>query len=125
MITNMETLFETIETAAETPWFLACRVTDTIPNGGVCIKRGDEQIALFYFSRQDEWYAVQNECPHRRQMALSRGMVGSLGEEPKVACPFHKKQFSLKSGECLSGGECALKTYRVKVEDGYVFISSN
>lgn len=118
----METLMETV---TETAWFLACRVEDTIPNGGVCVKRDDEQIALFYFSRQDRWYAVQNECPHRRQMALSRGMVGTAGEEPKVACPFHKMQFSLASGECLSGSECRLKTYRVKVADGNVFISKN
>ena len=117
----METL---TETTAQTAWFLACRVEDTIPNGGVCIKHGNEQVALFYFSRQDKWYAVQNECPHRKQMALSRGMVGSVGEEPKIACPFHKKQFSLASGECLSGGECALKTYCVKVIDGNVFIAT-
>lgn len=114
-----------LDTATETAWFLACRVEDALPNGGVCIKHGNEQIALFYFSRRDEWYAVQNECPHRRQMALSRGMVGSKGDEPKVACPFHKKQFSLQTGACLSGDECALKTYRVKVDGGNVFISSN
>ena len=33
-----------------------------------------------------------------------------------------KKTFSLKTGECLSGDECAIKTYPVKVEDGKVFI---
>jgi nitrite reductase (NADH) small subunit len=56
-------------------------------------------------------------------MALSRGMIGSLGDEPKVACPFHKRTFSLKTGECLSGDECTIKTYNVKVEDGKVFIA--
>jgi nitrite reductase (NADH) small subunit len=103
-------------------WFLACRVEDMPANGGVCVKYKDEQIALFYFTRLDEWYATQNECPHRNQMALSRGMIGSLGDEPKVACPFHKRTFSLKTGECLSGEVCAIKTYDVKVEDGKVFI---
>jgi nitrite reductase (NADH) small subunit len=103
-------------------FFFACHVTDVPENGGVCVKYNDEQIALFHFTRLDEWYATQNECPHRKQMALSRGMIGSAGEEPKVACPFHKKTFSLKTGECLSGDECAIKTYPVKVEDGKVFI---
>ena len=56
------------------------------------------------------------------QMALSRGMIGTLADEPKVACPFHKKTFSLKTGECLSGDEGSLKTYPVKVEGGKVFI---
>jgi nitrite reductase (NADH) small subunit len=83
-------------------------------NGGVCVKYKDEQIALFHFTRRGEWYATQNECPHRKQMALSRGMIGTQGEEPKVACPFHKKTFSLKTGECLNGDECAIKTYEVE-----------
>jgi nitrite reductase (NADH) small subunit len=103
-------------------WFYACTVNDVPENGGVCVKYNDEQIALFHFTRREEWYATQNECPHRKQMALSRGMIGTKDDEPKVACPFHKKTFSLKTGECLSGDECAIKTYPVKVEDGKVFI---
>jgi nitrite reductase (NADH) small subunit len=58
-------------------------------------------------------------------MVLSRGMIGSTGEDctPKVACPFHKKTFSLLSGECLSGEEeYQIKTYPVKVVDGKVYI---
>jgi nitrite reductase (NADH) small subunit len=103
-------------------WFYACPAEAVPGNGGVCVKYNEKQIALFYFARRDEWYATQNQCPHRRQMALSRGMIGTQAEEPKVACPFHKKTFSLKTGECLNGDECALKTYAVKVEDGKVYI---
>ena len=109
------------ETTAIT-WFYACIADDVPENGGVCVKYNDDQIALFHFTRRGEWYATQNECPHRQQMALSRGMIGAQNEEPKVACPFHKKTFSLKTGECLNGDECALKTYPVKVENGKVFI---
>ena len=103
-------------------WFRACRADDLPANGGVCIKYNDEQIAVFHFTRRNEWYATQNECPHRKQMALSRGMIGSQGDTPKVACPFHKRTFSLVTGECLSGDDCSIKTYPVKVEDGFVFI---
>jgi len=103
-------------------WFYACLAEDVPENGGACVLYKDEQIALFHFTRRNEWYATQNECPHRKQMALSRGMIGNQGDEPKVACPFHKKTFSLKTGACLNGDECALKTYPVKVEDGKVFI---
>lgn len=103
-------------------WFAACSVTDVPANGGVCVKYQDIQIALFHFARRDEWYATQNECPHRKQMALSRGMIGTRNDEPKVACPFHKKTFSLATGECLSGDECSIKTYPVKIEEGLVLI---
>jgi nitrite reductase (NADH) small subunit len=106
-------------------WVAACRVDDAATNGGVCVKVGAEQIALFYFTRRDEWYATQNECPHRKQMALSRGMIGTTNCEPKIACPFHKKTFSLKTGECLTGDECAIKTYPVRVENDMVYIGFN
>ena len=103
-------------------WFAACNASDVPENGGVCVKYNDEQIAIFWYTRRNTWYATQNECPHRQQMALSRGMIGSLGDEPKIACPFHKKTFSLASGECLSGDECSIKTYPVRVEEGVVYI---
>ena len=55
-------------------------------------------------------------------MILSRGMIGSLGDQPKVACPFHKKTFSLQSGKNLDGDTCDLATYPVKIENDYVYI---
>jgi nitrite reductase (NADH) small subunit len=106
-----------------TDWFYACKTFDVPENGGVCVKYNDEQIALFRFDRLGEWYATQNECPHRQQMALSRGMIGTQADEPKVACPFHKKTFSLKTGECLNGDECAIKTYAVQIQGDEVFIA--
>jgi nitrite reductase (NADH) small subunit len=106
-----------------TSWFFACKTSDVPANGGVCVKYKDEQIALFYFARRNEWYATQNLCPHRQQMALSRGMTGTVKDEPKVACPFHKKTFSLKDGRCLSDEtECSLTTYPVKIMDDMVYI---
>jgi len=118
-----------MSTATNTPikdlrWFNACRVEDIPADGGACIRHGDEQIAIFNFSRRGEWYATQNLCPHKRQMALSRGMIGSAGEqcEPKVACPFHKKTFSLLTGECLGGEPYHIRTYPVRIRNGKVYI---
>jgi len=105
-----------------TLWFRAARESDFPENGGACVKYKDKQIAVFNFSGRKEWYACQNQCPHKMQMALSRGMIGSLGDEPKVACPFHKKTFSLKTGACLSGDENRIRTYPVRIEAGYVYI---
>ena len=113
---------ETITNTNKITWFAACHKEDVPSNGGVCVKYQDKQIALFQFSRRGEWYATQNECPHRKQMALSRGMIGTQMDEPKVACPFHKKTFSLATGQCLSDEECSIKTYPVKVENNKVFI---
>ncbi|WP_207425539.1 nitrite reductase small subunit NirD [Pedobacter sp. SYSU D00535] len=114
-----------IELATDLKWILACSTLDVPENGGACIKHEDEQIAIFNFSRRNEWFATQNLCPHKQQMVLSRGMIGSTGDtcEPKVACPFHKKTFSLVTGECLSGDEeYEIKTYPVKVIGDKVYV---
>ena len=112
----------TLTDQKEITWFAACDTAEVPTNGGVCVQYGDTQIALFHFSRRGEWYATQNECPHRKQMALSRGMIGTQQDEPKVACPFHKKTFSLVTGECLTGDECSIKVYPVKVQGDIIFI---
>jgi nitrite reductase (NADH) small subunit len=105
-------------------WIKACATADVPENGGAAVLINGEQIAIFNFTMRGEWYASQNMCPHKMQFVLSRGMIGSVGEdcEPKVACPFHKKTFSLKSGDCLSGDDYKIKTYPVKVESGNVYI---
>lgn len=109
----------------EGKWIFACYADDVPENGGVCVKHLDEQIAVYNFSRRGEWFATQNLCPHKQQMVLSRGMIGSTGDqcEPKVACPFHKKTFSLLTGQCLNGEDYQIKIYPVKVEAGKVYIN--
>ena len=88
------------------------------------MKIRDEQIALFNFTRRGEWYATQNLCPHKQQMALSRGMIGSTGPEcqPKIACPFHKRTFSLLTGENLEGEDYRIRNYPVRTEEGRIYI---
>jgi nitrite reductase (NADH) large subunit len=103
-------------------WVAVGHVDDFPIDGGATVKYGKSQIAVFNFARRGEWYATQNMCPHKRAFVLSRGIMGSAGEEPKIACPLHKKTFSLKSGESLQGEEYRIKTFRAKVEDGRVFV---
>jgi len=103
-------------------WFKVARIQDFPQDGGACVKYKDLQIAVFNFTRRNEWYACQNMCPHKMQMVLSRGIIGSHNSEPKIACPFHKRTFSLKTGECLNMEECAITVYPVRIENGYVHI---
>lgn len=121
MITELEK-YRAVAKSKVNTWYKAAPVSAFPENGGVCVKYRDLQIAVFNFTRRNEWYACQNLCPHKMQMILSRGMIGSQGDEPKVACPFHKKTFSLKSGQNLDGDTCSIATFPVKVENGYVFI---
>lgn len=103
-------------------WFKAATINDFPKDGGACVKYKDKQVAVFNFSRLGTWYACQNLCPHKMEMVLSRGMIGDDKGIPKVACPLHKKTFSLENGENLNGDLEAIATYPVKIEDGTVYI---
>jgi nitrite reductase (NADH) large subunit len=103
-------------------WVFAGRVDDFPYDGGQTIKHGNTQIAVFRFASRNEWYATQNMCPHRREFVLSRGILGDQAGAPKVACPIHKKTFSLESGKCLTGENFSIETFPVKVERGEVFV---
>lgn len=107
----------------EQTWHAACRIEDIPADGGACALINGRQIAIFNLARRGEWYATTNECPHRQQMALARGMTGSQGDEPKVACPFHKKTFSLRTGECLNDEGYRIDTYPVRISNGVVYVS--
>lgn len=103
-------------------WFKAGKLKDFPSNRGGCIKYKDKQIAVFNFERRNELYACQNVCPHRMEMVLSRGMTGSADGVPKIACPMHKKTFSLVDGSNLNGEEYSIATYPVKVVNEEVFV---
>lgn len=103
-------------------WFKAASVEDFPKDGGACVKYKDKQIAVFNFSKLDKWYACQNLCPHKMEMVLSRGMIGDDKGQPKVACPLHKKTFSLENGENLNGDLDAIATYPVKIVDNNVYV---
>lgn len=105
------------------PEWVQVGVVDDFPlEGGAAIKYGKVQIAVFRFTSRGQWYACQNMCPHKRAFVLSRGIVGNQGEVPKVACPLHKKTFSLESGKCLSDEEYAVKVFPVKVMGEAVYL---
>lgn len=103
-------------------WHKACHVNDIPEDGGGCALIEGKQIAIFNFARRNEWYATDNECPHKQQMAVARGMIGSQDGEPKVACPFHKKTFSLQNGKCLNDDAYQINTFPIMVKENQVYI---
>lgn len=107
---------------AQPEWIDVGPVSAFPQDGGAAIKYGNVQIAVFHQNSRKTWYACQNMCPHKRAFVLSRGIIGSQGELPKVACPLHKKTFSLESGECLSGDALSVKVFPVRVVRDRVYL---
>jgi nitrite reductase (NADH) large subunit len=103
-------------------WVDVGHMKDFPKEGGACVKYHSHQIAVFQFETRGQWYAAQNMCPHKYDMVLSRGLTGTEGELPKVACPQHKKTFSLESGEGLSDPSLRIRTYEIRLDGTRVLI---
>lgn len=80
----------------------------TLPSG--------EEIALFH--NQGGFYALNNSCPHQ-----GGPLVAGDVEKGVVTCPWHGWQFSLKTGDCITGGE-SCTTYQVIEEDGVLYLKT-
>lgn len=111
-----------LPTPDDRTWVRVGRVDDFPSEGGSAVRYGYSQIAVFRFSSRNEWYATSNMCPHKQEFVLSRGIIGDAQGEPKVACPLHKKAFSLKTGDCLSGEPYSIDTFPVKVDGDDVLL---
>ncbi|KAA5822349.1 nitrite reductase small subunit NirD [Algibacter amylolyticus] len=114
--------YKTVKNDEVKIWFKAAHINDFPKDGGACVKYKDLQIAVFNFSRLSTWYACQNLSPYKEEMVLSRGMIGDHKGIPMVACPLHKKTFSLETGENLNGELEPIAIYPVKIEEENVYI---
>ena len=98
------------------------KLSDFNLNMGSCVKVKGKQIAVFNYEKK-QWYAIDNLCPHKKQMVLARGLMGSVDEEPKVSCPLHKRNFSLISGKCLSDKSCGnVNSYKIEIKNEKVYL---
>lgn len=101
-------------------WVALVELDDIPVGGGVACLTDDGQIALLR-PDPDHVFAIDNHCSHWNEAVLSRGLLRG-GNEPAVACPLHKRLFSLRTGRCLGGDCAALRTWPVRIEDGRVYV---
>lgn len=118
--TNWEAPANDVFANSQKSWVDVGDVSDFGPNIGTPVLYGDSQLAIFNNDQRGEWYATQNMCPHKQAFVLSQGIVGDKNGTPKVACPLHKKQFSLETGEGIDDEPLNILTFPIKVENGRV-----
>jgi len=104
-------------------WVRVARVADVPRDGGITYDHDGYQVAVYNFTSRGSWYATQATCPHRRDAVLARGLLGTQGEEPKVACPMHKKTFSLVTGAGLGDPQYAVRVFPVEVRGDEVWLA--
>lgn len=118
--TNWQAPANDVFAHSEKSWVDVGSTDEFLPNIGTPILIGDTQLAVFNNVNRGEWYVTQNMCPHKQAFVLSQGIVGDKDGVPKVACPLHKKQFSLETGEGIEDESLNILTFPVKVENGRI-----
>ncbi len=104
-------------------WVAVCKLSDIVPDTGVCALVGRHQVAVFHLA-DDSLFALGNFDPYSRANVLSRGIVGDLKGEPVVASPIYKQHFSLRTGLCLEDAGVSVPVYPVRREGYAVLVKS-
>ncbi|GAB1434258.1 nitrite reductase small subunit NirD [Sphaerotilus sulfidivorans] len=102
-------------------WTAVCAVDEILPNTGVCALVEGRHVAVFRVG-PDRFCAIDNIDPKSGASVLSRGLVGSLGEQIVVASPLYKQHYDLSTGACLEQPELSVRAHAARVEDGRVLV---
>ena len=95
----------------------ACAADDVEEEDVIRFDHGGKVFAI-YRSPDDRYYATDGLCTHE-QISLADGLV----MDDIIECPKHNGRFNYKTGEARGAPVCVnLRTYKVKVENGAVFI---
>jgi 3-phenylpropionate/trans-cinnamate dioxygenase ferredoxin component len=98
-------------------WAQACKVDDLGKEDVVRFEHGTRTLAI-YRTADDRFFATDGLCTHE-QADLTGGLVmGTI-----IECPKHNGRFDFVTGKAKRRPACIdLKTYRVRVENGSVFV---
>lgn len=76
---------------------------------------GDRQIALC--NVDGEVFAIDGVCPHKGGPLGEGALHGHM-----VVCPYHAWEFDCRTGEHDYNPSLIATPYRVKIEDGEIFV---
>jgi nitrite reductase (NADH) small subunit len=102
-------------TATVSHWFRLTSASNLAPGACGEFVAGDKIIALF--NVDGVFYALDGICPHQGGPLGKGSMSGCI-----VTCPWHGFQFDVTSGQHQTSKSLVHPGFRVKVEDGDVFV---
>lgn len=93
-----------------------CHADDIAGGDALKVEHGD--LVLAVYNVDGEFFVTDDACTHGPG-SLSEGYL----EGDVIECNFHGGQFNVRTGE-VAGPPCMvpIKTYKVSVEDGNIFI---
>lgn len=78
----------------------------------------DDETEVVIFKVNDNFYAVDNVCPHNHSPLIYDGYIEGM----YVACPVHGFQFHLETGEQPTKMGCRLRTFSLKIENDVIYV---
>jgi 3-phenylpropionate/trans-cinnamate dioxygenase ferredoxin subunit len=100
-----------------TNWVEACAAEDIDEEDVMRFDHAGQTFAI-YRSPDDRFFATDGLCTHEK-VHLADGLV----MDEIIECPKHNGRFDYRTGEARGAPVCVnLKTYKVKVDAGKVFI---
>lgn len=105
-------------------WVVVCKLSEIVPDTGVCALVSGRQIAVFRLA-DDSVHAIHNLDPFSKANVLSRGIVGDLKGELVVASPVYKQHFNLITGQCLEDADVRIPVVAARVEGDCVLVKNN
>jgi len=98
-------------------WKRLCELAEIPRLGSRVVKSAVGNIAVFR-TAEDEVFAIHDKCPHKGG-PLSQGLVHGK----TVTCPLHSWKIDLETGEALAPDVGCSKPFKVKHEDGLVWLA--
>ncbi|MEN8708301.1 MAG: nitrite reductase small subunit NirD [Nocardioides marinisabuli] len=100
-------------------WVPVCPLDALAREAGVPALVRGEAVAVFR-THDDQVHALSNIDPVTGASVLSRGIIGTRGDEVFVASPLHKEHYALRDGRCLDDPTLRVAAYDTRVVDGEV-----
>jgi toluene monooxygenase system ferredoxin subunit len=97
-------------------WRRVCAAGD-VPRNGMKAFMVDG-VGVLVVDTGEAFFAVEAMCPHE-SVPLERGVV----EGSTLTCLEHLWQFDVRTGASMGEAEEGLRTYRLKAEDGHVYVA--
>lgn len=89
---------------------------DDVSNIGKCKVFKIKDIEIAVFEEKDEYYAIENSCPHQRL-----GLCGGAIKDKVISCPHHGWEFNLDTGKGVVM-PYDIRVFKTKVENNSLFI---
>ena len=97
-------------------WMKVIELTAVPTEDVTAANAGDRELAIY--GVDGEVFATDNICTHGHARLCDGFLDGH-----EIECPLHQGKFDVRSGKAMCEPLTAdIRTYPVKIEDGYVFV---